>query len=207
MGDEICDPSEAFTFSMQVEFTEDECIDFYITQSIEPCQNEIRIVFTLDPISGCLTIGYDPLYITSTVDTVTIVYELDGGGELPYTVPICDLEEVSLITAKITITYTNGCEEQEATLDYANPPSEYNCDFNEPELDFAEVNTCEIRPVRTGTWIEAITDLDIIQYRYKESDDWQIWDGGSGLNRPVFLARVLVFDNCPSIVIPLEVPA
>lgn len=205
LGDEICDPSEAFTFSMQVEFTEDECIDFYITQSIEPCQNEIRIVFTLDPISGCLTIGYDPLYITSTVDTVTIVYELDGGGELPYTVPICDLEEVSLITAKINITFEGGCDPLEATLDYPFPPTDYDCTFNEPELDYIELNNCQILPQRTGVWINAITIIDVIQYKYAEDGDYEEWDGSTPLDKPVWLARAMVFDGCESILIPLFV--
>lgn len=205
LGDEICDPSEAFTFSMQVEFTEEECIDFYITQSIEPCQNEIRIVFTLDPISGCLTIGYDPLYITSTVDTVTIVYELDGGGELPYTVPICDLEEVSLITAKINITFEGGCDPLEATLDYPFPPTDYDCTFNEPELDYIELNNCQILPQRTGVWINAITIIDVIQYKYAEDGDYEEWDGSTPLDKPVWLARAMVFDGCESILIPLFV--
>lgn len=207
LGDEICYPSEVVTFSMQVIFLDENCIDFFITQSIEPCQNEIKIVFTYNPLTQCLEISYDEDYITSTVDTETITYQLDGGAETPYVGAICDLEGVEVVTSKIVLTFEGGCDELEAELDYNFPPDSYDCDLNNPELAFTEVNTCQIIPLRGGDWITEITVLDVIQYKYNEGDDWQEWDGSTPLDRPVILSRVLVFEGCPSIVITLDIPA
>lgn len=192
-GDQVCNPSEPFTFSMQVIFTEEECNDFYITQTVSPCQNEVEIKFDYDPISGCLQISYDENYVTSEVANVKIFYQKDEEPEQEYTGPICDLEGVEKIKARIILEFDGGCLSIEGEGEYDFPPDEYDCNLNQPELSYEEVGNCQIIPVLGGTIIEEILQEDCIQYRYDENDDWQDWDGGTPLSKPVYLLRISVF--------------
>lgn len=207
IGDVLCDPTGDFVFRMQVVFADENCLDFYASRPVSPCQNEIQIVFTYDPIGGCLTIAYDPAFINSTVDVEEIIYQLDGGGDLTYSDPICspDLDGIAIVTATISLTFEGGCDPLEMSGEFTFPPLNYNCALNVPTIGYQAIGNCQILPTFTGTIIEDIVIMDEISFRYDEDDEWQLWDGGTPLDKPVYLSRATVYEGCPSTLVFLHV--
>ncbi len=203
-GNTICEPTGTFIFRMVVEFDED-CDPVTLTKTVVPCDNNPIITFTYDPLSKCLTIEADNTDVHSEIDTTVITYSIDGGSDITYTSPICDLSGVSEITATLTQSYLSGCNDSYAEGTITFPVTEFDCTLNDPTIGYDNLADCKIYPKRTGDVIEEIIIMDTILYRYSVDSDWQIWDENTPIDKPVHLRRVILFDYCNPATVELDV--
>lgn len=199
VGDSVTDPTGVFIVKMTVVFDGD-CPPFTLTKTVFPCTNTVVPILSYNEVSRCMTVDYDPAYISSDIDTVTIEYSYDGVTWEEYTGTVCDIPNDAVeMLITITITFNDGCTQAQGTASYNFPPPESDCSQITADISADETPSCLVLPKRTGDVIEDILVLDMIFFRYDEDDEWQLWDENTPLSQPVFLRRVITNVGCPPI--------
>lgn len=192
----ICDPEDGFEARMIVDYG-DDCPTISRYRFVDACGNSPEINATYNYNDNCFTAEVIGLF-TSTSHTTVIEYSADNGDTwLPYVEGECVEvpEGVTLIKIRATVTYPDGCPDDELEIDIDVPPGEVNCDDIDADVECTQDGMF----VRIGN-VVGPEALDIIQYRHPPDLHWRVFDEVNSIHPCPFEYRRVIFycnDVCP----------
>jgi len=202
-SNQVCNPDRQFVARAIISF-DNNCPDLVITRVVEPCANvDAGFFLNYNYQTNCMSIQVTGVP-GNLVESILIEYQLEGDDIwIEYDSPICDF--TGEICARATIVLNNGCPDIELEECFYSPPPPQppppeDCEMNDSSVECGYGET-GIIPQRIGGSIinPDLLLLDLIQYKYTEDGETQIWDGITELNCPIWIRRVQIFCNnaCP----------